>query len=1259
MTKAPSRLRKRRLPACAAEFGSLDAVGRGRIAGSLCQWRVWLNSFIAGGENASTSGSPVISSRKVAPRLCLNPRAASFLKKALKPLFAICALAPVFAIHHASAQLYWDGPNTIPDGILDGSSGSWNLTDPFWATTSADTAHVPWTNGNAAVFTTTVVSATPFVVTVDAQISPTSISFQTTSTNFTIATGTGALNLTGNVPITVASGVASTISATLINGTSVGSITVNGAGTLTIDDSANATKNSYSGGTTLSDGTLIINSDATMGNATAIGTGPLTITSSGGPTTLGSTATAASTSTSAGLAAALANEPSNGNVSLVLNNPVFVQGSFSVLNGGATNGDIYFTGLVTLDSTRTITGLTAQGQVHFSGGITGASGIGINFLGASSPYTAFIYDGVTPSTYTGLTTVGNGAFLVLEQSINDQAVIGPVTVSAGGSLDLLASQQTATNITLTVNSAGILIPGGGQFQGFELQTFSDTIGTLNGNSTGTVGIGTGVLTVSNGNFSGNIVDSVTSGTLSSGLPYGSLAMVGPGTLTLSGINTYQAATNVTGGILQAGSNTGFSPNSAFTVTTPGILDVHGFDPTVGSLAGNGVVTNSSTTPGTLITGLNGTSTSFTGSLQDGAGTLGLLKTGFGTFTISNSTYSGATTVVQGVLQAATTTAFSSRSAFTVGAAGLLDLNGFNNSIGSLAGAGTVTNLSATPAVLTTGLDNTNSNFSGTIQDGKSRISLIKTGTGAMTLSSPNTFTGGTVLQNGALIIDSIVALGAGDMTVTGGALQGGGSATDIEVGGSYKQTGGELDLRIGGTKPGTYDRLAVVGSASLGGRLNIITTNGFFPARGTDLTIVSAAGGVTGRFQQVTGSLADGLLINLSVEYLPTEVVLEFGGTNFSSIMDLTPNQRAVAAALDGVVTNKNFTRALDYLEALPLKSLPAAFDRIAPEEYGAIYQISTAAAKMQASAIENRLDAVHATHAPVGAGGPAGSPDGKTSSGAPAQPDSLVGVFANANGDFVSVGDSSNAAGYNFDSGGVTFGADYRFSENFVAGALFNYTRTRADLASNGRLDSDGFRGGVYASLFGDGAYVNAFLGAGYNDYALKRAGLDAAVRGDTSGGEFNGVLQSGYDAHWGAVTFGPVTSLEYTYTGLSSLNEQGSLDPLRISSSREQSVRTNIGARATYEWHVGSYVLTPEIRATWQHEFADVTDSTTASMLFGSPDFTVTSSPIGRNSLLLNVGFTLTITPQIAAYVFYDGELGRMNYQESNILVGIRANF
>ena len=47
------------------------------------------------------------------------------------------------------------------------------------------------------------------------------------------------------------------------------------------------------------------------------------------------------------------------------------------------------------------------------------------------------------------------------------------------------------------------------------------------------------------------------------------------------------------GILRAGSQTAFSAKSAFTVNAQ--LDLNGFSNTIGSLAGNGIVTNNAST----------------------------------------------------------------------------------------------------------------------------------------------------------------------------------------------------------------------------------------------------------------------------------------------------------------------------------------------------------------------------------------------------------------------------------------------------------------------------------------------------------------------------------------------------------------------------------------------------------------------------------------------------------------------------------------
>ena len=96
----------------------------------------------------------------------------------------------------------------------------------------------------------------------------------------------------------------------------------------------------------------------------------------------------------------------------------------------------------------------------------------------------------------------------------------------------------------------------------------------------------------------------------------------------------------------------------------------------------------------------------------------------------------------------------------------LDLNGFSNAIGSLsdfpappfsgASFGTVKGNNAAGAltILVTGGNNTNTTFSGVIQDGTvgSALRLVKTGTGTQTLAGKSTYTGGTLIANGTLTL---------------------------------------------------------------------------------------------------------------------------------------------------------------------------------------------------------------------------------------------------------------------------------------------------------------------------------------------------------------------------------------------------------------------------------------------------------------------------------------------------------------------------
>ena len=190
------------------------------------------------------------------------------------------------------------------------------------------------------------------------------------------------------------------------------------------------------------------------------------------------------------------------------------------------------------------------------------------------------------------------------------------------------------------------------------------------------------------------------------------------------------------------------------------LDLAGSNTSVGSLSGAQIVFNSGGANAKLTVGSDNTSTTFTGNIWDGSlwngstSTTGLTKIGSGTLKLTgDNTYSGQTTLIEGVIKAGSITAFSPNSAFVLKAGTTLDLGGRDNTIGSLAGdaGSTVTNSFSVDAILTTGNDGTSTAFFGNIVDGPtSSVGLTKIGSGTLKLAGDNTYSGQTTLIAGEI-----------------------------------------------------------------------------------------------------------------------------------------------------------------------------------------------------------------------------------------------------------------------------------------------------------------------------------------------------------------------------------------------------------------------------------------------------------------------------------------------------------------------------
>ena len=128
--------------------------------------------------------------------------------------------------------------------------------------------------------------------------------------------------------------------------------------------------------------------------------------------------------------------------------------------------------------------------------------------------------------------------------------------------------------------------------------------------------------------------------------------------------------------------------------------------------------------------------------------------------------------------------------------------------------------------------------------------LVKQGSGTLKLGGKNSWTGGAQLEAGTLEALSGTAFGTGDVHVAGGATVVSNAATPLVVGAKYTQlSGATLELRLGAAQGG---RLSVTGAATIGGgALRIKFQDGFKPAVGDVLNVIGAAS-LQGKFETIS-----------------------------------------------------------------------------------------------------------------------------------------------------------------------------------------------------------------------------------------------------------------------------------------------------------------------------------------------------------------------------------------------------------------------
>lgn len=371
---------------------------------------------------------------------------------------------------------------------------------------------------------------------------------------------------------------------------------------------------------------------------------------------------------------------------------------------------------------------------------------------------------------------------------------------------------------------------------------------------------------------------VLTGMIANGASAGSVVTAGPGTVTLSGANTYTGGTYVSSGKLVA---TPAALNSGpINIHSGGTLTFNGNNQTSSSaVAGSGAILHD--TANTII--LTGDHSGFSGTFIHSAASNN---------TQFNSATSGspdaAYTITAGEL------IFALSGNYTV------KMGSLSSTGGNIRGGNSATGMTT----LEVGHLGTNTTIAGNLNNGATKaLALAKVGTGSLTVLGTNNYSGGTSVNGGTLRVNGSLT-GSGAMVVNGGgtlagtgtisgpvAVSNGGVVAPGSGSGGVLTLSGGLSLNDGS-----------VLEMGIGTGSNGIAVGGTFSAVGTvTVNLTALAGFAPGIYPIITG--ATGISgSNFTAGTIPAgyACMLSANGGTLSVTVDLPPVAPAVLTATGG-----------------------------------------------------------------------------------------------------------------------------------------------------------------------------------------------------------------------------------------------------------------------------------------------------------------------------------------------------------------------
>lgn len=289
-------------------------------------------------------------------------------------------------------------------------------------------------------------------------------------------------------------------------------------------------------------------------------------------------------------------------------------------------------------------------------------------------------------------------------------------------------------------------------------------------------------------------------------------------------------------------------------------------------------------------------------------------------------------------------------------------------------------------------------------------------------------------------------------------------------------------------------------------------------------------------------------------------------------------------------------------------------------------------------------------------------------------------GLFVNGQ---IGLGDkntTANETGFDFNSLGLTGGADYRLTDKMIFGAALGYSLAKADLYENsGNIKVDGLNLSLYGSFYQPQKfYVDMLYSYGMTAYDNSRSivytlehntPINQTAHSDPDGEQQILSISGGYHLYFGKLSVTPTLRLDQIGTSISSFTESiadlqapGAGLALAIDDQTVKSLTLAFGAQLALELKQSSGVtFIPQVNLEW------VTESKTGQRWIkgrlvdyaGEDSFALPTDEADGSYANLGLGLAVQFNEKLSAFVNYETLFGLRDMSSSSLMGGIRMEF